>query len=285
MKVLVTGPKEWTDATTVKSRLRLLPRKDVMIIEGGERGADLMARSYASKQKRWTTKTIAADWQLYGVGASLIRNRLMYDARPDLVLVFCDDLPRDYAASDCVKRARTLRIPFETIISTRERMRRAAEAAAIARRQIIMATKNTKKASKKSASNDTPNRAWNQTYTFNKALKVEPLDDTIMGCVYRAIKKLKTGDATVITEQALKNGLGDVTGQDARVQTLVMLNRLAAEKVVTKTRGESKVASSPKKAASAGSTKKAARKAGRKAAKKALKVKLTKSTSGEDAVL
>jgi len=289
MLVIVTGSKHWTDAATMRSRILLLPKKKTTIVlEGGERGAHLMARGIAVKAGM-TVKTVNADWECYGAAASPIRNRYMIEQKPELVLAFCDDLRFESDTKDCLARAKAARIPFEHIYSSKERTRIASQQAHVVKRQIkdivTMKNKTAKKTAKKTDA--AGGRAWNQTYTFAREAKVEPIRETIMGCVYAAIKKLKTGDATAITELAVKNGLSEHTGQDARVQTLVMLNRLAADKVVTKTRGESKVPATPrvaKKADKAASAKKATKKASKKG--KAPRVKLVAPKSaGEDATL
>jgi uncharacterized protein with LGFP repeats len=94
-------------------------------------------------------------------------------------------------------------------------------------------------AKKKTSGED---RRGRKTFVFVKAAK-DVVDETIMGVVYNAIKKLKSGTVSEITEAALKGGLKDYTGQDALVQTGVMLNRL-------KSMGAVKKADAPAKAKS-----------------------------------
>lgn len=71
-----------------------------------------------------------------------------------------------------------------------------------------------------------------RTHVFRKEAKVEPIKDTIKGTVYFALKALKSGTTEQVHERALKNGLADLTGQDTRVQTLVMIQRLRQEGIV-----------------------------------------------------
>jgi len=46
MKVIVCGDRRWLNIKTIEDRLRRLP-KDAIIIEGGCKGADLLARRIA----------------------------------------------------------------------------------------------------------------------------------------------------------------------------------------------------------------------------------------------
>jgi hypothetical protein len=92
------------------------------------------------------------------------------------------------------------------------------------------------KKSKKTSSGDSDRRG-RKVFEFVKVVK-DVVDETIMGVVYNAIKKLKSGTVGEITEAALKGGLKDYTGQDPLVQTGVMLNRLKSMGSVKKVKVE-----------------------------------------------
>jgi propanediol dehydratase large subunit len=94
-----------------------------------------------------------------------------------------------------------------------------------------MAKKNVKKSAK------SDDRRGRKVFEFVKAAK-EMVEETIMGVVYNAIKKLKSGTVAEIAEAALKGGLKDYTGQDPIVQTSVMLNRLKGMGNVKKVQAE-----------------------------------------------
>lgn len=92
-----------------------------MVIEGGARGVDEMARQAALRQgiKVWTIK---ADWDEYGKAAGPKRNQEMLDelvALRDLdgyeigVLAFHEDLEHSKGTGDMVRRARAAGVPVE----------------------------------------------------------------------------------------------------------------------------------------------------------------------------
>lgn len=59
-----------------------------LIIEGGARGADRLARNYA-KVMDIPCETYDAEWDKYGRGAGPIRNkRMLIEGKPDLVVAF-----------------------------------------------------------------------------------------------------------------------------------------------------------------------------------------------------
>lgn len=91
-----------------------------------------------------------------------------------------------------------------------------------------------KKTVKKPVSGRKPNSGWRQTYTFLKTPKIEPSRDSVYGCVYWAIRKLKTGTVADITTAAMKEGLHKQTKQDPRVQVQVKLRRLVKLDAVKK---------------------------------------------------
>lgn len=91
MKVLVCGGRDFNDALTLGSWLGGIHKNNgpiTLLIEGGARGADYMAREFA----KWSgipTQTFEADWTKHGRAAGPIRNQQMLDeGKPDLVVAF-----------------------------------------------------------------------------------------------------------------------------------------------------------------------------------------------------
>ena len=88
MKVLVCGGRNFNDALTLGSWLGGIHKDHgiTLLIEGGARGADYMARKFAE----WAdipVKTFDADWAAHGKAAGPIRNRRMLEeSKPDLVV-------------------------------------------------------------------------------------------------------------------------------------------------------------------------------------------------------
>ena len=91
MRVLVCGGRDFDDALTLGSWLGGIHKNNgpiTLLIEGGARGADYMARKFA-KWQGIPVKTFRADWGRYGKGAGHIRNKRMLDeGKPDLVVAF-----------------------------------------------------------------------------------------------------------------------------------------------------------------------------------------------------
>ena len=94
LKVLVTGSRDWTDDIAVYLVLngfRELAEnlgEELVIIEGGARGADELARSFANE---FDVKliTVEADWENEGKAAGPIRNQKMLSEQdPDYVVGF-----------------------------------------------------------------------------------------------------------------------------------------------------------------------------------------------------
>lgn len=113
MKVLVCGARDWSNWERIKWRLSQLP-EGTEIIEGGAPGADLMSARFA-KERGWKITQLDAQWNLYGRSAGPIRNRLMLDLCPELVVAFHNDLRVSKGTKDTVTEARRRKIPVEVV--------------------------------------------------------------------------------------------------------------------------------------------------------------------------
>ena len=114
MKVLVCGGRDFNDALTLGSWLGGVHKQRgiTLLIEGGARGADFMARKFAEWSKI-PTKTFPADWDAHGKAAGHIRNKQMLDeGKPDLVVAF----PGGRGTADMVRQARAAGV--EVLIAT-----------------------------------------------------------------------------------------------------------------------------------------------------------------------
>ena len=91
MRVLVCGGRDFNDVLTLGSWLGGIHKNNgpiTLLIEGGARGADYMAKKFAEWQGI-PVKTFSADWNRHGRAAGLIRNKRMLDeGKPDLVVAF-----------------------------------------------------------------------------------------------------------------------------------------------------------------------------------------------------
>ena len=102
MKVLVTGSRNWTDKEAVE--INIARTKPDIIIEGGARGADTIAKEYAHKTFRKVIE-VKPEWDKYGKKAGAIRNAEMIAMKPDVVLAFSTDLSKDKGTRDTVNKA------------------------------------------------------------------------------------------------------------------------------------------------------------------------------------
>ena len=90
MRVLVCGGRDFDDALTLELWLEEvhIERGITLLIEGGARGADYMARKFA-EGRGIPVKTFQADWKRHGKAAGAIRNKQMLDdGSPNLVVAF-----------------------------------------------------------------------------------------------------------------------------------------------------------------------------------------------------
>lgn len=106
MKILVTGCRKYSNYGLMRQILSTIHRmKGIdMIIEGGAKGADRMAKHWAD-QNNVPVKTVHAEWQKYGNGAGPIRNRRMLREHPDIDVVLAFGKGRG-GTDDMVSRAR-----------------------------------------------------------------------------------------------------------------------------------------------------------------------------------
>jgi len=115
MKVLVCGDRHWKVGSIVKDKiLALIPEDsglllELTVIHGDARGADRWA-DYVCKKYGINVVAFPADWEQYGRAAGPIRNRLMLDQKPDLVMAFHDNILQSKGTQDTVMEALRRRI-------------------------------------------------------------------------------------------------------------------------------------------------------------------------------
>lgn len=90
MTILICGSRDWTDYDLIFNELsNLVYDKNLsqcLLIEGGARGADALARK-AARELGIEVKTVYAKWSR-GKFAGFMRNKQMVDMGPDIVLAF-----------------------------------------------------------------------------------------------------------------------------------------------------------------------------------------------------
>lgn len=99
MEVIVTGGRDFKDKDMIAKNLSKL--NPTLVIEGGAKGADRLAREWA-KANGVDFKTVDADWTKYGLGAGHKRNRAMLDMFPNAVVLA---FPGNKGTRNCVLQA------------------------------------------------------------------------------------------------------------------------------------------------------------------------------------
>jgi len=113
VKVLITGDRGWTAAGVIETVIKTMP-PDTIIVHGDASGADMIAAAYANARDM-STWAFPAQWQRWGGRrAGPMRNQRMIDeAKPDLVVAFHNYLPGSKGTRDMVTKARLAGIPVQ----------------------------------------------------------------------------------------------------------------------------------------------------------------------------
>jgi len=109
LKILVCGSRNVDPTYLLRRILRGVP-KDSIIIHGAARGVDRTAGAVA-RQFGLEVQEYPADWKRDGRGAGHIRNQLMLDQSPDIVIAVHDDPLLGRGTKDMVDRANRKKVP------------------------------------------------------------------------------------------------------------------------------------------------------------------------------
>lgn len=112
MRVVVCGSRDWQDVNAIFNRLSGLPgeHEEITILQGSASGADSIA-AWAADQLGFEVRGFPANWRKHGKAAGPIRNRVMLDQNPDLVIAFQHGESR--GTQDTIDEARRRGIPVE----------------------------------------------------------------------------------------------------------------------------------------------------------------------------
>jgi hypothetical protein len=111
VKVLVCGSRDWTDLQTISVRMAQLPPGST-VIHGAARGADTIAAESALRLGLHV-HAFPAQWTEFGKAAGAIRNSLMLDEKPDLVIAFWDGESR--GTKHTIDEAERRGVPVEIV--------------------------------------------------------------------------------------------------------------------------------------------------------------------------
>lgn len=128
MRILITGPRKWSDWVLIWIELCRLtyevPPSEVTVIEGEAEGFDTFAKNLALLM-RFEVEPYEPDYEHDGRGAPFARNQRMVDTGADWCLAGYMPCTLDkckgkkehatHGTADCVRRARKAGIPVRTV--------------------------------------------------------------------------------------------------------------------------------------------------------------------------
>ena len=117
-RVLVTGDRNWSDAALIQIELIKLirPRKpsDVILINGGARGADLLAKKIGEQLGFWVVM-YEPSRNMWPAAGPIRNTWMLKEGLPNFVLAFHDDLRKSKGTKDMVKKVIRAGIPYRLI--------------------------------------------------------------------------------------------------------------------------------------------------------------------------
>ena len=113
MLILICGDRNWTDYRPIQRELKRFDPVTDIIMHGAARGADSIAGTSAHMAGFITVKAYPANWGKYGRAAGPIRNQLMLDQNPDLVLAFHPDIANSKGTGHMVRIAKAKGVKVE----------------------------------------------------------------------------------------------------------------------------------------------------------------------------
>lgn len=87
MKILVCGGRNYADAIAVKRTLDEFRSRVSLVIQGGARGADDLAKQWANLAGVHCAE-VPALWKVHKRAAGHLRNAAMLELRPDICIAF-----------------------------------------------------------------------------------------------------------------------------------------------------------------------------------------------------
>lgn len=103
MIALFCGSRDWPDREAIRADIEALP-DDTIVVEGGARGADRIAREEAGKRGLHVA-TVNAYWTRRGKAAGMERNAAMLLLRPDVVYAYPLGGPGTWGMVNLAERA------------------------------------------------------------------------------------------------------------------------------------------------------------------------------------
>ena len=112
MLILICGDRNWIDRAAIRRELLHFKPTSDTIMHGAARGADRIAGEEA-QDLGFTVRSYPAKWDEYGKAAGPIRNQVMLDQNPELVLAFHPNIAQSKGTGDMVRRSRAKGVKVE----------------------------------------------------------------------------------------------------------------------------------------------------------------------------
>lgn len=112
--VVICGDRNWTNKEIIKEFIRVWLPKHTVIIQGGCRGADKLARD-AAVELGYNFITVNAEWNKYGKSAGPIRNQKMIDMKPHWVIAFHENIESSKGTKHMVGLAEKHHISYSVV--------------------------------------------------------------------------------------------------------------------------------------------------------------------------
>jgi hypothetical protein len=106
MNILITGDRNYDDSKVIEATFELISKvyipEKYTVHHGACKGADILAGTEAIK-KGYKVKEYPAEWSKYGRVAGPMRNIEMVKLKPEVILIFHNDLTKSKGTKHCVK--------------------------------------------------------------------------------------------------------------------------------------------------------------------------------------
>jgi hypothetical protein len=114
-KILACGDRNYYNYKYVQVKLDEIAQtyfygEKIVLIEGGAKGADTLAR-LAAERLGWAIVTVPAQWDKLGKAAGPVRNKAMLDMEPDIIVAFHDNIRESKGTYDMMCQGNTMGVP------------------------------------------------------------------------------------------------------------------------------------------------------------------------------
>ncbi len=126
-RILITGARDYSHPETVRRALLAYLPQYCIVVHGGCSGADTIAGNIA-KEMGFEVEVFPPNWKL-GRAAGPIRNIQMLDTKPNIVLVFHDNLEKSKGTKHCASEAEKRQLKILYLAQSTEPAEKALKAA------------------------------------------------------------------------------------------------------------------------------------------------------------